>query len=235
MQQGHVILFTAIMISAMAVAGCAGTSPVMNNTSASLSPTPAQANYGVNLTSTVDYLYISEPGCFGDNATITTQVYENGRPYAKAGVPVTFKLNEDQLATLGQTQVLTDDMGKASVSVTARQSKVLPGTYPYGLIIEATANGATGSMTMPMTRHETLSGKATDKRGDLVEGATVKLLFNGTGAMVRAPGNPTTTGSDGRYHFTCLPVDMGNIDLIVEKGSLVATLPVNFTDIGSTL
>ncbi len=94
---------------------------------------------------------------------------------------------------------------------------------------------ASGSIIVPMSRHESLSGRSTDKEGSPVSGATVTLRFNATNDVVRAPGNPTMTNGDGRYNFTCLPVDMGNIKLVVQKGSLTTTLPVNFTTISKNV
>jgi hypothetical protein len=233
MQQGHKLLvISLLLVASLAAAGCMGTSPVSNPTAtANATPTPVPANYDVKLTSDKDYLYLSLPACGADDTmTVTAQVYENGQP-AKAGVPVTFKLNDERFARIGQSQVQTNDNGTASVTVSAQQSTAYPTTYPYNLTITATANGDTGSLTTPMSRHVSLSGNATNKEGDRVSGATVTLLFNATGIVVRAPGNPATTDLNGHYNFTCLPVDMGNINLAVQKGSLSTVIPVNLTTI----
>ena len=238
MEKGHKLLFISLMlVVAIAAAGCAGTSPAVNNSSATpnATATPVPASYTVNLTADRDFLYLSLPAAGADDTmTVTAHVYENGG-LVKSGVPVTFTLDDERFAKLGQTQVMTNDNGTASVTVSAQPSNAYPHTYPYNLTITATSSGATGSVTVPMSRHESLSGKATDKAGDPVAGATVTLKFNATGDVVRAPGNPAITDGNGRYNFTCLPVDMGNIKLVVQKGSLTNTIPVNFTTISKNM
>lgn len=237
MQQGYKLLvISLLLVASLAAAGCMGTSPGTNpSATANATPTSVPASYDVKLTPDKDYLYLSLPPCGADDTmTVTAQVYENGQK-AKAGVPVTFKLDDERFARLGQSQVQTNDNGTASVTVSARESTAYPKTYPYNLTITATVNGATGSLTTPMSRYESLSGNATNKAGDPVSGAIATLKFNATGVVVRAPGNPATTDTKGHYNFTCLPVDMGNIDLVVQKDSLSANIPVNLTGLNNTM
>ncbi len=238
MEKGYKLLFISLlMVVAIAAAGCTGTSPAANNSSTTqnATPTPAPASYTVKLTADHDFLYLSLPAVGADDTmTVTASVYENGN-LVKSGVPVTFSMDDDRFAKLGQTQVLTNDNGTASVNVSAQPSDVYLQTYPYNLTITAKANGAIASVTTPMSRHESLSGRSTDSHGDPLSGATVTLRFNATYAVVRAPGNPTITNGDGRYNFTCLPVDMGNIILVVQKGGMTTTLPVDFTNMSTNV
>lgn len=238
MEKGYKLLFISIlMVVAIAAAGCTGTSPAANNSSTtpSATPTPAPASYTVKLAADHDFLYLSLPAAGADDTmTVTASVYENGN-LVRSGVPVTFSLDDGRFAKLGQTQVMTNDNGTASVIVSAQPSGAIPQTYPYNLTITAGVNGDIASITTPMSRHESLSGRSTDKQGDPVSGATVTLRFNATDKVVRAPGNPTMTNGDGRYDYTCLPVDMGNIILVVQKGSMTTTLPVNFTTISKNV
>lgn len=238
MEQSHTLLFISLMlVVAIAAAGCTGTSPAVNNssTTTNVTSTPVPASYTVKLAADHDFLYLSLPAAGADDTmTVTASVFENGNP-VKSGVTVTFNLGDERFAKLGQTQVMTNDNGTASVIVSAQPSGAYPDTYPYNLTIAATANGASSSVAVPMSRHESLSGKSTDKEGEPVSGATVTLRFNATNAVVRAPGNPAITDGDGRYNFTCLPVDMGNIKLVVQKGSLTTTIPVNFTTISKNM
>ena len=233
MEKGHIFLFISfLLVAAIAAAGCTGTSPALNNSSTTVTPTPAPVSYSVNLTADEDYLYLSLPAAGADDSmTVTAHVYADGVP-VKAGVPVAFSLKDDSLAKLSGTTNSTDNTGAASIIVTAKQpqdSSLIPSSYPYYLTVMASADGANGSLATPMSRHESLSGKAIDKEGNVVSGATVTLRFNATNLVVRAPGNPTITNGDGRYNFTSLPVDLGNIRLVVQKGGLTTTLPVNFT------
>ncbi len=238
MEKGHKLLFISLMlVVAIAAAGCTGTSPAANNSSTTTNntPTPVPASYTVKLTADKDFLYLSLPAAGADDTmTVTASVYENGN-LVKSGVPVTFNLADERFAKFGQKQVMTNDNGTASVIVSAQPSGAYPNTYPYNLTVTATANGSSGSVIVPMSRHESLSGRSTDKEGNPVSGATVTLKFNATNDVVRAPGNPTITDGDGRYNFTCLPVDMGNIKLVVQKGSLTTTIPVNFTTISKNM
>ncbi len=238
MEQRHTLLFISLMlVVAIAAAGCTGTSPAVNNSSitTNVTSTPVPASYTVNLMADHDFLYLSLPAAGADDTmTVTASVYENGN-LVKSGVPVAFNLDDERFAKLGQKQVMTNDNGTASVIVSAQPSGAYPLTYPYDLKVTATANGATGSVTVPMSRHESLSGRSIDKEGNPVSGATVTLRFNATNDVVRAPGNPTITNGDGRYNFTCLPVDMGNIKLVVQKGSLTNTIPVDLMNISKNV
>ena len=233
MRKGHALLFLSfLMVAAVSAAGCVGTSPAMNNSSstATATPTPTPEAYVMDLKADAGFMYLSQPPVGADDSiTVTAIVSTTSGAPATAGIPVNFSLSDETFARLGQSQAVTNDSGMTQVTVYAKQTDAEAPAYPYLLLIRANANGADKSLSIPMSRHESLSGRSIDKEGNAVSGATVTLLFNDTGSVVRAPGNPTITDSDGRYNFTCLPFDMGSINLVVQKDSLRSTLPVNLT------
>ncbi len=147
MEKEHKLLFISLLlVVAIAAAGCTGTSPAVNNSSATTNATvtPVPASYTVNLTADRDFLYLSLPAAGADDTmTVTASVYENGH-LVKSGVPVTFNLDDERFAKLGQKQVMTNDNGTASVIVSAQPSGAYPNTYPYNLTVTATANGRFG-------------------------------------------------------------------------------------------
>lgn len=196
------------------------------------SATPEQAFDDIGLSMARDFLYASQPQSpTEDSVLVTAQLYKDGKPLKKAGIPVSFSLGDGRFATLDESRVYTDEWGTASTQVRSYNSGLSLPERPFRLAITASAEGRSAQVTLPITGYMSLRGKVTDKAGGPVERATVSLAYNKTRMPVKASGSTTTTDVNGTYQLNRVPTDLGDIVVYVKKDSLETSMPANSSSV----
>ncbi len=219
-----------LVIGLMVVSAGFGTYFLLAKNSGSASAAVDNAVSQIRLASTRDFIYASHPQCRTDDTVlVTAQLYKDGQPVKKAGIPVDFSLSDGRFATLDQNRVYTDEWGTASTNLRSYASGQLIPTHPYLLSVTAASQGKTSLLTMLVTRYKTINGTVTDKKGQPVQDATVSLLYNATHNPISAMGGTTTTNIDGMYRLDRVPTDVGGVTIYVKKGDFESYIPANIS------
>ena len=183
----------------------------------------------VRITSARDFLFAYQPQSpAGDAVLVTAQLFRGGQPLKQAGIPVKFSLSDGRFATLDDSTAYTDEWGMATTHVRSYDSGQAMSEKPFLLVVSASAAGKSAQLTLPVTHYVSLRGTVKNKNGDLVQGATVAVLYKRTHSPVNAMGATSTSDINGRYSLERVPTDLGDMVVYAKKGDLETYMPASF-------
>jgi hypothetical protein len=168
-------------------------------------------------------VYDTFPGQSVHVSVITAQIFLNGQPYNRSGVPIEFSSDNDSVAVLEPLQRIrpTDDKGQAKILLIANNTRGIVNITAVSHIMYET--DIRDTCTVTVLGWGTVSGVVTDKNRNGVPYANVTIWYwdgrENTG-IVRCPDNPQLS-SDGRTAtigtYTFVYVPQGDFNVTAEK------------------